>query len=160
VPVIKDGKFVGIITDRDLREHRGVARANQSKRSHDRKLDTVTPRATLEKAAQLMPSHKIRGLPVTDDGNLVGVITASEILQTFLGMTAASGEGSAHIDFLLQEGHDLSRAAKIITEEGADVLSVGTHSESWEESRVCYLHLRGKDPNHLAAMLKDKVIRH
>jgi acetoin utilization protein AcuB len=74
LPVIKNGKLVGIITDRDLREHKGFLERTKVSAVMTENLMTVTPRVTGEKAAQLMLSHNIGGLPVTDDGRLVGVI--------------------------------------------------------------------------------------
>jgi len=65
-----------------------------------------------------MLSHKISGLPVTDAGKLVGIITTSDILQAFLDVMGASEEGSSRIDFLLEQGHDLALASKSIAEEG------------------------------------------
>jgi acetoin utilization protein AcuB len=116
---------------------------------------TVTPRATLEQAAKLMLSHKISGLPVTDAGQLVGVITTSDILQVFLEMSGASEEGSFRIGFVLEEGHDLALAANTIV-EGGEITGVGTHKDSWEASRVCYLHARSMDPDRRAETLKAK----
>jgi acetoin utilization protein AcuB len=156
LPVVQDGKLIGIITDRDLREHAGLLERTRVSAAMTKDLLTVTPRATLEQAAKLMLSHKISGLPVTDAGKLVGIITTSDILQAFLDILGASEEGSSRIDFLLEEGHDLSLASKTIAEEGGEVLGVGTYKEKWEESRVCYLHLRATDPNRLADVLKEK----
>ena len=119
-------------------------------------LMTVTPRATVEQATKLMLSHKISGLPVTDAGNLVGIITSSDILQAFLDMLGASEEGSFRVDFVLNEKHDLAQAIETIAERGGEVLGVGTHKDKWEDSRVCYLHLRGTDPGKFAVALETK----
>lgn len=156
LPVIKDGKLIGIITDRDLREHAGLLERTKTSAAMTKDLMTVTPRTTLEQAAKLMLSHKISGLPVTDAGKLVGIITTSDILQAFLDVMGASEEGSSRIDFLLEQGHDLALASKTIAEEGGEILGVGTYRERWDESRVCYLHLRATDPNRLADVLKQK----
>jgi acetoin utilization protein AcuB len=156
LPVVQDGKLIGIITDRDLREHAGLLERTRVSAAMTKDLLTVTPRATLEQAAKLMLSHKISGLPVTDAGKLVGIITTSDILQAFLDILGASEEGSSRIDFLLEESHDLALASKTITDEGGEILGVGTYKEKWEESRVCYLHLRATDPNRLADVLKEK----
>jgi acetoin utilization protein AcuB len=149
LPVVQDDKLIGIITDRDLREHAGLPERTKISSVMSKDLLTVTPRATLEQAAKLMLGHKISGLPVTDAGKLVGVITTSDILQAFLDMLGASEEGSSRIDFVLDEKHDLAVATQTITERGGEVLGVGTHKDKWEESRVCYLHLRGADPGSL-----------
>jgi acetoin utilization protein AcuB len=156
LPVIKDDKLIGIITDRDLREHAGLLERTKISSAMTKDLMTVTPRATLEQAAKLMLSHKISGLPVTDAGRLVGIITTSDILQTFLDLMGASEEGSFRIDFVLDGKHDLAAATQTIAERGGEVLGVGTHQEKWEESRVCYLHLRGADPGKFAEALETK----
>lgn len=156
LPVVKGEKLVGIITDRDLREHAGLLERTKTSAAMTHDLMTVTPRTTLEQAAKLMLSHKISGLPVTDAGRLVGIITTSDILQAFLDVMGASEEGSSRIDFVLEQSHDLALASKTIAEEGGEVLGVGTYKENWDESRVCYLHVRATDPNHLADVLKEK----
>lgn len=156
LPVVKDDKLIAIITDRDLREHAGLLERTKISSAMTKDLMTVTPRATLEQATKLMLSHKISGLPVTDAGKLVGIITASDILQAFLDMLGASEEGSFRIDFVLDEKHDLVLATQTILERGGEVLGVGTHKDKWEESRVCYLHLRATDPGRLANALETK----
>jgi acetoin utilization protein AcuB len=156
LPVVKDEKLIGIITDRDLREHAGLLERTKISSAMNKDLLTVTPRATVEQATKLMLSHKISGLPVTDAGNLVGIITSSDILQAFLDMLGASEEGSFRIDFVLDEKHDLAVATQTIAERGGEVLGVGTHKDKWEESRVCYLHLRGADPGRFADALETK----
>jgi acetoin utilization protein AcuB len=156
LPVVKDSQLIGIITDRDLREHAGLLERTKVSAAMTEDLMTVTPRTTLEQTAKLMLSHKISGLPVTDAGELVGIITTSDILQAFLDVMGASEEGSSRIDFVLEQSHDLALASKTIAEEGGEVLGVGTYREKWDKDRVCYLHLRGKDPNRLADVLKAK----
>jgi CIC family chloride channel protein len=42
---------------------------------------TVRKSANLTDVAQLMTKHKISGLPVTDRGKLVGIITKSDIIR-------------------------------------------------------------------------------
>ena len=149
LPVVKDDKLIGIITDRDLREHAGLLERTTVSSAMTKDLMTVTPRATVEQATKLMLSHKISGLPVTDAGNLVGLITSSNILQAFLDMLGASEEGSFPVDFVLNEKHDLAQAIETMAERGGEVLGVGTHKDKWEENRVCYLHLRRHRPQKI-----------
>ncbi len=47
---------------------------------------TVHPDDDVEIAAQLIYKHKIGGMPVVDNGRLVGIITATDILRTFIDM--------------------------------------------------------------------------
>jgi acetoin utilization protein AcuB len=156
LPVIEEDKLTGIITDRDLREHVGSLDKTKVSAAMTKNLMTVTSRTTFEQAAKLLLSHKIGGLPVSDGGKLVGIITTSDVLQAFLDVMGVSDEGSSRIDFVLEQEHDLALASKTVAEEGGEVVGVGTHRDSWDASRVCYLHVRTMEPDRLANALKTK----
>src|SRR5574341_469369 len=68
LPVVSDGQLVGIITDRDLREHAGYLDRTEVTTAMSKKPITVTPAMTVEAAAQLMLKQKIGGLPVVEKG--------------------------------------------------------------------------------------------
>jgi len=157
LPVISDGQLVGIITDRDMREHAGYLDRTKVAVVMSKKLITVTPATTVEAAAQLLLKQKIGGLPVIEKGHLVGMITTSDILQAFLDVMGASEETSTRIDFVLEgEGHGLAEASRIISQEGGEVLSVGTYRKKWGETPVCYLRLRSGDADTIAKGLRER----
>ena len=113
LPVASNGQLVGIITDRDMREHAGYLDRTEVKAAMSKKPLSVTPATTLEAAAQLLLKHKIGGLPVVENGRLVGIITTSDVLQAFLDVMGASEAISTRIDFVLQgEGGWFSRSLK------------------------------------------------
>ena len=64
LPVVSDGKLVGIVTERDLREHRGQLEHTKINGVMTENLFTVSPEITLEEAAQIMLEQQIGGLPV------------------------------------------------------------------------------------------------
>ncbi len=157
LPVVSDGQLVGIITDRDMREHTGYLDRTEVKTAMSKKPVTVTPATTLETAAQILLKRKIGGLPVMENGRLVGVITTSDILQAFLDVMGASEETSKRIDFVLrEEGGGVAEASKIVAQEGGEVLGVGTYRGKWGDTPVCYLRLRSGDANAIAKFLKEK----
>lgn len=97
LPVVEDGVLVGIVTSGDLRRITGLASilkdpsqdnflwrhipvANVMSRSPI----SLTPDAPISAAAQLLVTHKIGGLPVVDQGRLVGIITVTDLLQTLI----------------------------------------------------------------------------
>ncbi|HUO04578.1 MAG TPA: universal stress protein [Candidatus Binataceae bacterium] len=81
VPVVKDGVPVGIITDRDLRKQIGYLESTLVNAAMSEPLVTVTPATEMREAARILRERKIGGLPVVEDGKLVGVVTATDALE-------------------------------------------------------------------------------
>ena len=85
LPIVEDGRLVGVVTDRDLAiralaEGRGAETAVTEIASKD--LVTVDPQQSLEEAARLMAEHQVRRLPVVEeDGRLVGVLAQADVAQ-------------------------------------------------------------------------------
>ena len=155
VPVVQNEKLVGILTDRDIRQHLGHEERTKVTAAMTEDPVTVTPATTLESAAQLMLKRQFGGLPVVEDGKLVGIITTSDVVTAFLDVMGATEEGVARVDLTLKEPpHDLADAAKVISSTGSEILGVGTYREKWDESRVFYVTLRTKDVNQVASALK------
>src|SRR5574341_201192 len=84
LPVVTNGQLVGIVTVLDMRAHAGYLDRTEVKAAMSEKPITVTPVTTVEAAAQLLLKQKIGGLPVVENGRLVGIITTSDVLQAFL----------------------------------------------------------------------------
>jgi CBS domain-containing protein len=83
VPVVSEGGLVGILTDRDI-VTRVVAerRDPQSVKVDDvasRELVTVEPEQDLDDALELMARHKVRRLPVVEQGQLVGMLAQADV---------------------------------------------------------------------------------
>jgi CBS domain-containing protein len=92
VPVIESGAMVGILTERDLRAHWGYLESTQVDAAMSPNPITITPDTTAEDAARLMLKHKIGGLPVVENGAVVGIVSTSDILRAFLNVVRASQE--------------------------------------------------------------------
>lgn len=90
VPVVDGDLLVGIISDRDVRRHVGYLSSIRVGAAMTSDPKTVTPRMSVEDAARLMISHKIGGLPVVEDGKLVGILTTTDVLKAFLKVEAAA----------------------------------------------------------------------
>ncbi len=82
IPVVSDGKVVGMVTDRDI-----VVRAVAEGGSFDQHLHDVlsgdivfaTPDMPTSEAADLMAEHQIRRLPVIENGKLVGIVSLGDL---------------------------------------------------------------------------------
>jgi CBS domain-containing protein len=95
LPVVENGRLVGIISRGDLREASISASANADTyefnfllnrltvgRLMTRKVFTITADALVVDAAEMMTDNKIAGLPVVDpDGSVTGIVTESDLLK-------------------------------------------------------------------------------
>lgn len=155
LPVIESGKVIGIITDRDLRAHRGYWEHTKVNGVMTEKVFTVGLDTTLEEAAQIMLQKQIGGLPVVDDKRLVGIISASDVLSAFLDLMGASKGGSTRIDFILEgEEHGMIEATRLVAREGGEVLGIGIYRDKLGENPICYLRLISGNPDKIAKALR------
>lgn len=114
-PVVKGRRLVGIVTWTDL------MRASPSPATSltvweipyllmkapisevmTRSVITVEPGSTIEEAAVLMRRHKIGGLPVVEQGAVVGVITESDIFDAFIDLMGLH-RGGARLTIQLED---------------------------------------------------------
>lgn len=101
---------------------------------------TISPDSDVEIAAQLIYKHKIGGLPVTEGQKLVGIITESDLLRTFIDMMGILSS-SARIDITTGEGPGgLNKAIQIIHRLGGDIINVGMTAEQTAK-RTYYFRL-------------------
>ena len=85
LPVLEDGKVVGIVTERDLRsaDLQPIPQDICAESVMTRDPFTVTPDTPAYKAAEMLRIYKIGALPVVEDGALVGIVTVSDFLDQF-----------------------------------------------------------------------------
>jgi CBS domain-containing protein len=83
LPVTEDERLVGMITDRDITTRVVAESAVPATTSvgdvHSRDLISVEPNNDLEEALQLMARHRVRRLPVVENGRLVGMVAQADI---------------------------------------------------------------------------------
>jgi acetoin utilization protein AcuB len=88
LPVIRNGQVVAMLTERDLHQHTGYLESTKVDAAMSGRLISVEPNTTVEDAAALMVKHKIGGLPVLDNGKLVGIVTTIDMLSAFIDVIA------------------------------------------------------------------------
>ena len=82
LPVLEDGKMVGILSDRDVRKGKG---RGQLELSLVRELmspvpATAAPDARLSSVALILSAERISALPIVQDDQLVGITTTIDVM--------------------------------------------------------------------------------
>jgi IMP dehydrogenase len=134
VPVINEGKAVGILTNRDLRFVRDTHQEISSVMTKEN-LVTVPPGTTLERAKELLHAHRIEKLLVVDRaGDLCGLITIKDIEKSERFPDASKDAmGRLLCGAAVGVGTDRLERCQALVDAGVDVVVVDTahgHSAS------------------------------
>jgi acetoin utilization protein AcuB len=132
LPVVEEGRLVGIVSDRDLRsaapalgdpgrtEALGKLRVSEVM---TRDVLSVRPEDPIEEAANAMRERKIGCLPVVEDGALVGILTSSDVMEALVQLMGAHEPGSRLVVSMPDRPGTLAGAAGIFGELGINLVS-------------------------------------
>ncbi|MBK8803866.1 MAG: IMP dehydrogenase [Fibrobacteres bacterium] len=121
------GKLVGILTNRDLRLSKRQG-GNVRELMTSQNLVTAAPGVTLEKARELLHSHRIEKLPLVDKkGVLKGLITFTDINKRVdFPQSLLDDKGRLRVGAAIGVGPDSVERAEALAEAGVDLLTVDT----------------------------------
>lgn len=170
LPVMKKGKLVGIVTDRDLKRasasdattldvHELVYLMSKIKVKHlmTGEVITVSFDFTVEETAEVLLSNKISGVPVVNhQGELMGIITQADLFKVMIALT---GIGKKGIQFAFQQEDQpgsIKELADIIRKHGGRMVSILTsYEEAPEGYRKVYIRVHQIDRNKLPEIQKE-----
>ena len=169
LPVVQNGKLIGIVTDRDLKEATPSKATTLSIYELNYLLSklvvkdvmrspviTVRVDDPIEQAALLMEEHRISGLPVLENGNLVGILTITDLMRALVSFLALREGGKRVTVELPDEPGVLARVAN----QGAPsniVAAVTTGIQAGHKRRLV-LRATGEGADEFADRLKSAGI--
>jgi acetoin utilization protein AcuB len=137
-PVVKEGKLLGVVSDKDLLNASPSPVSTLSIWEMNYLLNkitvsevmvknvlTVTEDTPIEQAARMMADNKIGGLPVMRDGGVVGIITETDLFKMFLELLGAREMGIRVTVLVAEKQGELAKLTKSVSEAGGDFIAFG-----------------------------------
>ena len=160
LPVLKDGRLVGIVSDSDIRN---AAVRDSSPVSPPgsrivgeimtREVITVTPWDTVEDALLVLQKKRLGSLPVVEENRVVGIITKADVLAALIETLDIEGIG-ARIEIILpRDTASLRKLVDLIGGKGIEVRSLvlAPHGDRF----AAFLRIVTIDAPAVKAMLRD-----
>lgn len=154
LPVMEEGKFVGVVTDRDLKRASPSDAARMDLQQiiyHLSRLEvgaimsrypiTVPLDHTLEETAEVLLKNKISGCPVVDDkGAIRGIITKNDLFKALIALTGL-GKRGVLFGFLVEDRPgSIKDITDIIRKYDARLCSIlGSYESAPEGYRYVYI---------------------
>lgn len=156
--VMDKGRLVGIVTERDLRSVSPSQATSLSIFEINYLLeklkvkDAMTPNpitveadAPIEEAALIMRDNRISALPVIENGEVVGIITESDIFKAFIEMLGDGKKGLRYTLRIKNTPGEIARIVNLIAEKGINIMSMATFPAESEDYGFLVLRLETED---------------
>ncbi len=171
LPVTKNGKLVGIVTDRDLKDFTPSKattldiyelRYLLSKADVEEAMTpdpiTVPPDLPIENVAAIMHDKKISGLPVVNEnGDLVGIITETDVFELLVSLSGVRQGGIRLCMVIEDKSGSAKEAADIVRKYGAKIEAILINYENVAPGyRDLILRFKGGDAQAILKEIKEK----
>jgi acetoin utilization protein AcuB len=168
LPVLKDGeRLVGILSERDIkqaspspataleiREIYYLLDKVKVKQIMTRRPYTVSSSAPIEEAALILREKKIGCLPVVDDGKLVGILTETDIIDSFVESMGVNGPGYRIEVALPNKPGMLFEVLKLLKDFDVNIVSVATATHDDPGRKVFVLRIEARNYKVVKAAIK------
>lgn len=163
LPVVKKGKMVGIVSDKDLLN---AAPSDATTLSvwelnymiakitvgdvMSKPVISIAPDTPIENAAYIMAKEKIGGLPVVDEGHLVGLITETDLFKIFIEMMDPQQKGVRVTALIPDKRGQLAVLTQAVAEAGGEFVSFEQFAGDTAADRIITFKVR--------SMTADQVV--
>ncbi len=141
LPVVKDGRLVGLITEGLVNENSGKENTSLSiyelnyllSRTYAKDImitdvRTVSPDAWIEDSAEIMLQNEINVLPVVDgDKKVVGIITEKDLFKAFLKLTGYRKQGTRFVIKVEDKPGEFAKICKLFADNDANLENIGVY---------------------------------
>jgi acetoin utilization protein AcuB len=173
-PVVKDGKLVGIVSDKDLLNASPSPATSLSvwemnyllskvtvKDVMTKNVRTVMEDTPIEEAARVMADNKIGGLPVMRGDRVVGIITETDLFKIFLELMGARENGVRVSILVPEKPGELAELTRAISDLGGNFIAFGQFTGEDPSNRLVTFKVSGIDKEkirEIVAPLVEKII--
>jgi acetoin utilization protein AcuB len=170
LPVMKNGKLTGIVTDRDLKRaqasdatsldiHELLYLLSTIKIGHvmSKNPITVPTDFTVEETADILLKNKISGAPVVDSkGNIVGAITQNDLFRALISLSGFGKKGIQFAFLLEDRPGSIKEVADIIRKFNARMVSIlSTYDNIPEGYRKVIIRIYDIDRQNLSRLKEE-----
>jgi len=169
-PVVKNGKLVGIVSDKDL------LNATPSKATSlsiweinyllskvtvaevmTKKVLSVAEDTPIEEAARIMADNKIGGLPVMRDGHVIGIITETDLFKIFLELMGARERGVRVTALVTEKAGQLAKITQALSSLGGNFIAFGVFTGEDPSNRLITFKITGLEKEAVKTAVEPLV---
>jgi acetoin utilization protein AcuB len=171
-PVMKDGKLVGIVSDKDLLNASPSAATTLSvweinyliskilvKDVMAKKVITVTEDTPIEEAARIMVDSKIGGLPVMRGEAIVGMITETDLFKVFSELLGARHMGVRVTALIKDAPGQIARIAKALANQDGNIVAFGQVAGEDTSNYMVVFKVDGLTEDQVRGLVEPVVLR-
>lgn len=166
IPIVKEEDIlIGIITERDVKDASpSIFQLELKEDFLNKSIDTIMstnlitghPLDFVEEIAAILIEHKIGCLPILQNKKLVGIITKSDLLHTFVKLTGAD-QPASHIEVRVpNRAGQLAKVSSIFQNHSINISSVLVYPDIDEQYKILVFRIQTINVNVILKELMNE----